>query len=162
APSHRPTIPPSETPQNAARSTPSSSRISRTPRAIVSIETGPSGGCEWPWPGWSWRTMRKCVANTGSWAVQSEVVVPSAGESTSTGDPGMPSTVYESFTACILHRSAPECTGTRREAGSVGAGGPRVDRGESEHDQAVEDLPHGLARVQNRQQRVEQGQDQRA
>src|SRR4029453_13605953 len=45
---------------------------------------------------------------------------------------------------------------------AVGGRGGGVDRREREDDQAVEDLPHRLRGVQDRQQRIEHGQDQRA
>src|SRR6266511_3401591 len=46
---------------------------------------------------------------------------------------------------------------------SIGRSGrARVDRGERQHDQAVQDLPRRLRRVQDRQERIEHRQDERA
>src|ERR687887_1231440 len=42
-----------------------------------------------------------------------------------------------------------------------GCGRARVDGGEREHDHAVDDLAHGLRGVEDRQQRVQHGEDER-
>src|SRR5919204_1681440 len=42
-----------------------------------------------------------------------------------------------------------------------GSGRARVDGGEREHNHAVDDLAHGLRGVQDREQRIEHGQDER-
>ena len=112
APSHCPTMPPSERPQNETRSTPSSSsnpssaarcrrrRCDRPARASARGRAGRRAGRD------------TACANDGTCASHIAVVVPRPPESTSTGASSAPSSVYASVTASPGNRSSARSTKT--------------------------------------------------